>query len=145
MGIWWTGFYGRDALPGNQLTVSKHNRVTKNYLVHGKMSKINFSILIPLACDGATVTPSSLQNGIFFLATWCFNSCSFSLRQQINQLTVHVSWAQLECWQCAHPPPVSSLDFLKRSSQCEIYKLNGIGWFSEKSLKMLPSDVIFYS
>jgi len=43
--------------------------------------------------------------------------------------------------------------FFKHSFQREIYKLNGIGhlfawrlvsWFSGKSLKLLPSDVIFY-
>jgi len=59
------------------------------------MSKMNFSILIPLACEGVVVTPSSLQNEIFFLATWCLSSPSFSLHQHKTQSHQTVSWSAL--------------------------------------------------
>ena len=70
------------------------------YFVNWNMSKMNFSILIPLGCVGVTITPSSLQKGIFFLATWCFNSSSLSLQQQDNNdcftATVHIRSPQLQ-------------------------------------------------
>lgn len=64
------------------------------YSENWKTSNTNFSIFMPFAWDGFTSSPLSLQNEIFFLATWCFSKSSFSLLNQnlqINCKTVFIT------------------------------------------------------
>lgn len=57
---------------------------TTTHLANWKMSKTNFSNLMPFGVLGDMCSPLLLIKGIFFLATWCTSSSSCVLYRKDN-------------------------------------------------------------
>lgn len=55
--------------------------ITTTHLANWKMSKTNFSILIPFGLSGLISRPCVSTYGIFFWATWCCSWGSYFLRE----------------------------------------------------------------